>query len=328
MDTYENIDKKDLKKLQKYISGLVDPNATSKAVIEKEQRTTDCPIATNTGKFEITKSDCECAHHIRHKYNGMCMSEELFKKIIEHYKEHIEQTKDQTNERTNEQMLKLIKTKLECSSESCILAHPNIKHLGLAKKELSTRFLPSGPKNTQDWLDNFNIDETNILFKKFFPGFVPFGYQMIDFMQKGTTFARANIPMLIEKGMKTSATVINTDYSTGSGLHWFAIFIDARKPTDITVEYFNSSGNKPPEEIQRWLYNTIEDINIHRPHMMARMVKMPPTRIQKDDHSCGVYSLFYIFHRNLGYPIEQFNERNISDQMMHIFRWNLFRTHK
>jgi hypothetical protein len=52
------------------------------------------------------------------------------------------------------------------------------------------------------------------------------------------------------------------------------------------------------------------------------------TRIvnQKDNHSCGSYSLYYIISRLSGTPYSYFKNTKIGDENMHEFRKFLFRS--
>ena len=64
---------------------------------------------------------------------------------------------------------------------------------------------------------------------------------------------------LIKKGYKSYCVVLNTDKCTGQGIHWLCLFCDFRT-SPFTIEYFNSSGNKPVVQVQRWM--TIQNNNI------------------------------------------------------------------
>jgi hypothetical protein len=81
---------------------------------------------------------------------------------------------------------------------------------------------------------------------------------MIDFEITNSELATFDWRQLYKQGFRTFGSVINTDKSTGGGIHWFAVFGDFRDASAPTIEYFNSSGKMPMNEIIYWMNKKIK----------------------------------------------------------------------
>lgn len=147
---------------------------------------------------------------------------------------------------------------------------------------------------------------------------------MRDFatVKNNKSLADINLAKQFSSGYKTFGVVFNTDYSTGGGIHWFCIFGE-HFGDKIQLEYFNSSGKEPLEEIQEWLNTT--------KHKIEKELNIPVNikytvgiEFQDDNHSCGVYCLAYIWCRLEGVPFEWFKDKNFDDDIMHELRKSLF----
>jgi len=232
----------------------------------------------------------------------------------------------------------------QCKSESCILKNPDFESFigsNQTQKTLKQYFKPDGPSLNFDLLNNFNIDDVldqlEIAYKK--ENFIHIPYQMRDFdkykneddiimkktdrIVKEKNLANINLTKYFQEGMRCFGVVFNTDYSTGRGIHWFSLFGDFRKEP-YTIEYFNSSGNLPLLEISTWMKNTkmelSKDLNTDvKDVIVSRIVH------QSDNHSCGVYSLYYILSRLENIPYEYFSKNRVPDELMHAFRKVFFR---
>jgi len=166
--------------------------------------------------------------------------------------------------------------------------------------------------------------------------------QMIDFAgtDKFSPTELGELDMVkdvIQKGYKTFAVILNTDVRTGGGIHWFPLFCDFR--TDpYTVEYFNSSGKHPRPQVNDWIVKTVNRINSFKErggestNRIIRRVKrviLEGLQHQQSETECGLYSLYYIYNRLQGVPVEAFvgmkgGRRVIKDREMTTFRCVLF----
>lgn len=236
-----------------------------------------------------------------------------------------------------EHTIKNIKTLLDCNSESCIYKKKDFVEfakLSHVDNFLDKFFKPQGPAlSKSEWLSNFNIDDVldqlqeKYSAKKFYH--IPF--QMRDFEKIGTELATVDLVQKINEGYRIFGVVLNTDYSTGQGIHWYALCICVHelnaKINKIDIEYFNSSGRPPLAETQAWMQKTR--------HILEKSLSVPVNvkyttgiEFQNDNSSCGVFCLAYIWMRLESVPFEWFREDNFTDKMMYEARKNLFRWEK
>ncbi len=268
--------------------------------------------------MEFDTNDGECAFH--KSSTGVCSDAATLQKL----KPMVAQTNDPRD------VINILKKKYDCGSESCV-----IKKAGKdgtldsdeAHQILRNNFKPVGPRDTFEWLSNSNIDQVLDQIEKKYTEkkFHHINFQMIDFEEMGTELAKLDFPALYKQGKRTFGTVINTDVSSGQGIHWFAIFGDFSDNSPYyTIEYFNSSGEAPMDEIYEWMAKVKHKwaSSFDKP---IKTVDVSKIQHQKDDHSCGPYSLYYIISRLDGVPYSRFKSERISDVVMHDFRKYLFR---
>jgi len=296
--------------------------------------------------MELPQKISECAFG---KNKEICSSEEIVQKM----KQFLEKTGVNAILADPVEVVNKLKDTLNCDSESCILKNrkfTNFAGTTKIKEDLAENFKPEGPALTFDLLSNYNIDDVLDQLEKAYVsvGFMHIPFQMRDFAKyapsdreiqkeaKGSTEAelkekRKNLATVdwveeYKRGMRCAGVVLNTDYSSGNGIHWFCLFVDFRtKP--YTIEYFNSSGNLPLYEVSSWMKETrqrlIDELGVGvdevKDVIVSRIVH------QQDKHSCGIYALYYIFSRLSGVPYKYFQENKISDKLMHEFRKVFFR---
>jgi hypothetical protein len=148
---------------------------------------------------------------------------------------------------------------------------------------------------------------------------------MRDFAENNTDLSNLDFYYMInDEKYKTFAVVFNTDYSTGTGIHWFCIFIDARDENKIDIEYFNSSGKNPLPEISKFLLDLKQTLKNKFTNKNINYKIVSNSRFQDDNHSCGIWSLTYIWLRLENVPAEWFNPSNIDDSTMHLLRKYFF----
>lgn len=218
---------------------------------------------------------------------------------------------------TGETEYEKVAEKLECSDISCVIDHPKV---GLSTKEKKFAFTflkPEGPFDSTEWLSNFNIDDNLEQYEKAFSGFKHVTFQMSDFMEKNTDLSQISLRNLKNSHM-TMGCVLNTDVSTGSGIHWFCIFCDKLNTSAPTIEYFNSSAEPPKKDIVKWIDREKKDSN-------AQYIKVLTKQQQWSDTECGVYCLYFIFRRLCGTPVSWFQNNTIRDDQMKKFRRYVFR---
>lgn len=227
---------------------------------------------------------------------------------------------------TDEKIVNTIKDKFGCQSESCVYKQDEfIRFIGrsAAKEYLREFFKPEGPATSIGLLSNYNIDDVLDQLEEVFTDrkFQHIPFQMRDFDTIGTELATINLADEYTSGSRCFGVVLNTDYHTGGGLHWFCLFIDFSLPI-CTIEYFNSSGNSPIPEVIAWIQKTKHYL-IKSGHQVN--VVYASRALQRDHHSCGVWCLCYIWARLKKMPPSWFTPENVNDEMMVKLRKNLFR---
>jgi hypothetical protein len=143
----------------------------------------------------------------------------------------------------------------------------------------------------------------------------------VDELKNKTTFN-------FNKELKYFGTVFNTDISSGSGIHWFCIFIDFTL-NPIQIEYFNSSGYDIKNDVygnkfHRFFINLADEISLN--YKPCKFIKVSDIEHQRSDTAnCGSYSLFYIWERLNNRPYDYFANNKILDEDMEKFRSFLWR---
>jgi hypothetical protein len=250
-------------------------------------------------------------------------------------------------------------TKLKCTSsdgssskELCIIEkikekNNDSKLKGVMNKALITYFKPITKSfNSNYWMNNTDIDTIQYQFQTLFKGYYYSNIHMIDLIMfnpnnehlmengdkikdiKEINFVNElkgiNKQLTYNGELKNYGFVMNTDSSSGSGIHWFSIFIDFQA-TPITIEYFNSSGYDIKNiNFKKYLMNLADEIT----REVRKCVFLKITDIQHQKNStanCGAFSLFYIYRRLCNTEYEFFAKNKITDEKMEAFRKFLFR---
>jgi hypothetical protein len=209
-----------------------------------------------------------------------------------------------------------------CNTQKCVWKKKQRLLNSDQFKSVMATFKQEGPKNF-DWLSNFDVDGVLSQFKELFkPKFSFCDYKMRDTINE---IRPEGIYQKISAGEGYMwGCVINTDYSYNPGQHWFCTVVK-NEGSNISVEYFNSAGTLPLPEVEHFLNRTVEYIKtqIHD-KTKIKLVKMVGDPIQMDSHSCGIWSIFYIWARLLGISSKLFTKENVTDKHMHWLRRHLF----
>ena len=267
----------------------------------------------------VFENTSECA--INSKQSDVCSPPEIISKMKSFAK------KSGIDVKSNKDAVDAVKKITKCSSESCAVSNKEFMDFAKitnAKEFMDKFFKPEGPSHDFGLLSNFNIDEVlEQLAEKYEPRFYHIPFQMRDFKKVGSELATVDIPDVFNSGAGCFGVVLNTDWSSGRGIHWFCLYGENKKD-HVILEYFNSSGNQPLPEVQAWLRKT--------QHYVEKKLNKPVkvhyhtgVQFQDDDHSCGVYCLCYIWLRLENLPLDWFSKKNINDSRMHDMRKVLFR---
>lgn len=197
------------------------------------------------------------------------------------------------------------------------------------------------------WLNNTDIDTTQYHLSTLFTGYyysnihmIDFGMfnpdtqdviqevkavDNIDFVREVCKPSDSKRTLTYNGAIKSFGIVVNTDVSSGKGIHWFAVFMDFAS-TPCTIEYFNSSGYdvKTPK-FKSWMISLADDIT--RAGKPCKYVRVSEIQHQSaTTANCGVYSLYYIWSRLHGTPHVWFAKNKVPDSKMELFRKFVFRS--
>lgn len=290
------------------------------------------------GTTELSITDC-----IIETDGCPCASTEIIKKIPEviDISGAVEKKSEMLPD-ANTKEAKIIRkaaTVLDCDSESCVLTNPEIKSAigsDVINKEINVKFKEPGPRDSNTWLNNINIDKTLQKWAVEFNDLFVYPFCMSDFYKTHGSLATIKICDVfnglisqktangtITRKCKRMCCVLNTDVSTGRGIHWVCLFVDCTtKP--ITIEYWNSAGNPPFASATKWMQQSrVELMKCTGENVNTISVTSVPH--QESETECGVYVLFYIRKRLEGTPYQYFMDTRIPDSDMTEFRKYLFR---
>jgi hypothetical protein len=216
--------------------------------------------------------------------------------------------------------IKTVKQNTGCDTDICILT----KYSSKISDDEILRIKPEGPKNTNEWYSNFNIDDYFTTIEKTYPHYKHIKFTTIDFEKINHELSNVSVLDLIKENKACFGCVINTDVSTGRGKHWLSVFFNMDlNNKKCTAEFFNSSGNKPGMEIHAWL---LKQKNIcEKNNFECEIVIASTMRHQFSDTECGPYSCYYITSRLTGVPYSYFKSNRIDDKIVEEFRKYMFR---
>lgn len=229
-----------------------------------------------------------------------------------------------------------------CNDAECVLSSV------IRKYDVKTKgpMKPKGPRNNTDWLSNDNTDNVMKGINEEFEEFYWFSTTMIDF-ESSNIKSFLGIPSdrhlgdafnIITKKLDEKyncfGCIINTDKSSNCksgkcGTHWVCVFVDCRKLPDSpwTIEYFDSVGDPPDDEICQWQEKLKKDLEDYRKELGETggvITDINDIQHQKENNECGVYCSYFIRARVEGIPFSRFKNRKLPDFVMIGYRRNLF----
>jgi hypothetical protein len=217
-----------------------------------------------------------------------------------------------------------VRRKLNCPNDGCILEKVSqtnkINPIEIDEIKRTALKAP-GPANTKELISNFNISDIFKQMEKKYPEFYGYEFQFSDFINYPNSEPLRKPPESMIGDKKVYGIVVNTDITGGSGIHWFALLVDIRKEP-WTIEYFNSSGNKPQYPINKWMNNIKR--SLCRSSNCKIILANDGFQHQKGNTECGLYSMYYIWSRLSGIPCSEFARVRIPDEKMTRFRKQLF----
>lgn len=217
--------------------------------------------------------------------------------------------------KTKKELWKSIYSRMNriCKYEYCWvnMAFINIiKDENLKDKLKYFTFKPRMTKTRWTWLTTSDINQIMQQYQEFDSSFKFLGALPSDILPLAYTD--------ILKWKRIGA-VFNLDTHEQIGSHWVAFLIDNEHKT---IEYFDSIGNKP----NKWTSHFIQSImDYFKSINLSYLLKINKQIHQMGDSECGIYSIYYLVQRLLGYTFEQITTTIIRDSKMNHFRNVIFR---
>jgi hypothetical protein len=199
-----------------------------------------------------------------------------------------------------------------CRAEYCWIELPFIQNIPdpmLQTKLKQFTFKPKMTKGRYSWLSTGDINNVMRQYEKFDNTFFFFGALPSDFYK----YASIDTNLLYKYSLL--AVVFNLDEHHQKGSHWVSLVIDNNIHS---IEYFDSVGDPPNENIKRF-------ISLIRPYLSGYTVRINTVKHQYKNSECGIYSVFYIIQRLLGYSFQKLSNDVIKDKAMNKFRDHIFR---
>ena len=294
----------------------------------------------------------ECSYFTKQKKN--CM-----KNLLNNIKDKLEDDKLIEAKEEEDELIESLKENLNCDTEKCV--GQKLKNKGYTDDNILLYFKPTGPIDTK-LFSNVNIDNVLNHFEIAYPFFFHINFLMNDWWNAPSNHEihdlvnnnnnkmcslynandletdninnnnNNNIDKILNKIKETKkkcyGCVFNIDYYSGMGTHWVAMFIDLRDSKKPTIEYYNSSGNKPPKNFIKLMTKLKEKLEGCMPTSIE-IVQVTNEEVQQDDFSCGPHSVYYIYQRLKGIPYKFFNGIDyeyVKDDIATMFRKYIFYT--
>ena len=234
-------------------------------------------------------------------------------------------------ENTDKGIWNAFKTNLSnvCNSEKCWLRQEFAKN-HLSKDLAVYTFAPEAPKswrlNPNEWLSSVDIEKVMKQYENEYDDFVFLGPSPIDFdtrtMDNSCVWrdiCDLSITKMISRNKFKLGMIFNTDQHYLSGSHWISLFVDLKNKF---IFFFDSTGDKPPNEIERLITRIIEqssDAGIKLKSFINNKAH------QKGDTECGMYALFMIIGLlTKAMTVEDFTTTRITDTQMEKLRREYF----
>ena len=222
-------------------------------------------------------------------------------------------------------LIKNIQNKKSCDGDSCILE----LNLHSEDESIEKTLRPKGPRYSNKWLSNVNIDEVmyqyqNKYHKFKYLGTVPSDFEKLSFLK----IKNIKFKDLLKKNKYKIGMVINLDTSDGSGTHWVSLYVNLKKRQ---LYFFDSYGKKPMKSIFNFMnriYNEFTKRNLDYNTINTNKkfkVRYNNIQHQRKNSECGVYSMNFIIRLLNGEKFSDITKNITDDDKMFECRKSYFR---
>jgi hypothetical protein len=202
----------------------------------------------------------------------------------------------------------------KCKDEICWSEQSFVKN----KRILKESFRSKRPEiwreeNYETWLNEDDILNVMKQYEKKYKNFLFIGPIPLDCGINNELYCQLtnfNINKLFKNGITKIGMIINTDYSNGTGIHWYSLMIDIEKRK---ITHFCSYGEEPLKETKKIMKKIKEDLKKMNIDMI---LEYNNKRHQYDGFSCGMYSMFFIIKSLEGKSLKQINRMKLDTNKM------------
>lgn len=191
----------------------------------------------------------------------------------------------------------------------------------IAKEHLRPMYPLAWRKDSDKWLDSYDIERVMNQYEKAFPNFDFMGPFPIDFaaptpnMPAGATpkclmneICEYRVQSALQNKKDMLGVIYNLDPHYKSGSHWVATFVDLKRNRCM---YFDSYGYKPPKQVLTFMaWVSKQDPKRKMPLMYSSR------RIQYKNTECGVFCLYFIIRMLMGDEFVDFTRETPGDEGM------------
>lgn len=200
-----------------------------------------------------------------------------------------------------------------CKYEHCwvdLAIIDSISDKQLRKKIRYFTFKPKMTETNDTWLNTTDINYVLQQYQDYDKSFKFLGALPSDFYK----VTKVDYSKLFD--YPKLGIVFNLDKHDDPGSHWTAFFIDHYKKS---IEYFDSAGMPPNKRIKAFIKRLRSKYLYNYKYRENKMVH------QKENSECGIYAIYYIIQRLLGFTFDEISSRVIPDKQMNKFRKYIFR---
>lgn len=273
----------------------------------------------------------QCAPMYKYK-DGSCIPLNLLEQIATEYNKHnrnkIDLERISRIKGENHRKLELVR-QLEqryntCDNHRCIVNSMKRVLDMNTYEDLKDSFRPEGPRDNNEWLSNFNIEDFFGQVMKVHTDFIFFGAMPRDFDKLEMYSTRNHDYSKFKKEGKTKfGWVMNLDKHGQGGSHWVAVYGDSELNK---IYFFDSTGRRPYKEfrvLMKRMRNQFSKMNGRKAHMYVN--KIPH---QQKNTECGVYSSYMISKFLDGTGEKYFRNKIIRDDVIQNYRKVMFNSKK
>jgi hypothetical protein len=215
-----------------------------------------------------------------------------------------------------------------CKDEMCWLTMDSLIQ-NLSKKELNklkSNFKPPKPeswnKDNDKWLTTEDIEKILNRYMNVDNKFYSYGALPIDSFDKKICINKLcdfNLKKHIDDKKEKIAIVYNTDEHGEPGQHWISLYIDVmgNNLKDPCIYFFDSYGDKPPEEINEFVQNVMDQ---GKNNGIDFKYTYNDKQHQMSGGECGIYCLHFITYMKDKGNFKTYINNKKSDKYMNKFR--------